>query len=117
MESRRSFRLRGGSSFRLVRSYSSVLTSETITAECAGITGYERLSESRRLIDEYNIGTERKKAKDWWLLGKVFSFRKLPGDVQARKGSEKVVEEKQAKKKKRPSWLPTPERRWPVQGW
>lgn len=113
MEPSRSFRLPRGPSIRPGRSYSSRLVSETITSEYAGIARYERLSKSMRLSGEQScIEKKSIRNKDWGLLGKVFSFRKTPGAAEAKQGPEKVM-----KKKKRSSWLPDPDRRWPVQGW
>ncbi|KAG2724810.1 hypothetical protein I3843_01G034000 [Carya illinoinensis] len=112
MEPSRSFRLQRGSSLRIVRSYSSALVSETIPPECAEIASYERLSNSMKLSNEYSTGQNNKKDKDWGLLGKVFSFRKASANVEAKRGPENVK-----RKKKRSSWLPDPQKRWPVQGW
>ncbi|GAV68769.1 hypothetical protein CFOL_v3_12272 [Cephalotus follicularis] len=111
----RSFRLQRGSSLRLQRSSSSLLRSESVSAECRRITGYERLSESMRLSDELDdVSHRRKKIRAFGFLSKVFSFRKFDGDFEKKQG-QGVVEEK--KKKRRSSWLPDPARRWPVQGW
>lgn len=115
MEPSRSFRIQRGTSFRIGRSYRSALVSETITSEYAGIARYERFSESMRLSGEHTTETKSRRNKDWGLLtlSKVFSFRKSPGAAEAKQGRENVVK----KKKKRSSWLPDPDRRWPVQGW
>jgi hypothetical protein len=116
MEPSRSFRLQSGPSFRIGGSYRSALVSETITSEYAGIARYERLSESMRLSGEHTTETKSRRNKEYWgllTLRKVFSFRKSTGAAEANKqGPENVV-----KKKKRSSWLPDPDRRWPVQGW
>jgi hypothetical protein len=116
MEPSRSFRLQSGPSFRNGRSYRSALVSETITSEYAGITRYERLSESMRLSGEHTTETKSRRNKEYWgllTLSKVFSFRKSTDAAEANiQGPENVV-----KKKKRSSWLPDPDRRWPVQGW
>jgi hypothetical protein len=115
MEPSRSFRLQRGPSIRLGRSYSSALVSETTTSEYAGITRYERLSKSMRQSGEHSTEKKSRRNKDWGFLSKVFSFRKTPGVAEAKQGPEKVTNSK--KKKRRSSWLPDPDRRWPVQGW
>lgn len=108
MEIGRSFRLQRDSSMRLGRSNSSLLLSESITAECARITSYERLSESMRLSNECNSQLRRKNNRTWRFLSKVFSYRKV---------SEDDAPKEKTKKQASSSWLPDPNRRWPVQGW
>lgn len=105
----------------LRRSNSSLLLSESITAECARVVAYERLSESMRLSSGRDTsclgcleGSDKKGSRALALLGKIFSLRKAEGGPD-RRSDAAVPGEK--KVKKRSSWLPDPERRWPVQGW
>ncbi|KAL3527103.1 hypothetical protein ACH5RR_011759 [Cinchona calisaya] len=114
---------------RLERPNSLLLASElaaatsSSTLEFAKLATYQRLSHSMRLSDEYSGGSStrgRHTASAWsTYLGKVFSFKKMGGS----NGREQVIEaDDQAAaaattKKKRSSWLPDPDRRWPVQGW
>ncbi|GFY86379.1 hypothetical protein Acr_05g0000180 [Actinidia rufa] len=92
------------SSIRLRRSCSSVLVSELVSSEIGKITGYERLSG----FDE-----RQRKTRSWAFLSKAFNFWKVGG------GGGGVIRRREAegKKKTRSSWLPDPDRRWPVQGW
>lgn len=116
-----SFRLDRGSSLsnRLERSNSSLLASEYISPR---ITIYEKLSKSSRFLEEsppisrsYHDHHRRGNKSGWSFLTKVFSsFKKT--DSQAHptvKPSQSAVQEK----KKKTSWLPDPQQRWPVQGW
>lgn len=52
-----------------------------------------------------------RKNKAWGILNKVLSFTKV--------GTKKEEEKKKKREptKRRSTWLPDPERRWPVQGW
>ncbi|RZC30475.1 hypothetical protein D0Y65_001851 [Glycine soja] len=104
-------------SFRLSRSHHILLSSESVSSECAKIAGYERLSQSLRLSGEYDfIDKQKKHKRGVGLLGKVFSFRRVSsphGVGEPNKVAETVVK----KDKKRSSWLPDPDRRWPIQGW
>nr|KYP66759.1 hypothetical protein KK1_013067 [Cajanus cajan] len=98
-------------SFRLSRSHHILLSSESVTSECAKIAGYERLSQSLRISGEHDFSDKHKKHKRGvGLLGKVFSFKKISSPHE---DPNKVVK----KEKKRSSWLPDPDRRWPIQGW
>lgn len=114
----RSFRQQqGSSSFKLCRSDSSLLISESISTECARLASYERLSESMRLGNECVLGKSRsKRNKAWGIVSKVLSFRKDSGDMETKQPPEFDGERKK-KLKKHSKWLPDPERRWPVQGW
>lgn len=120
----RSFRLERGSSLHnmLKRSNSSLLASELVSAEIARVTAYEKLSQSMRLTDEYASSSyghdhdrrrRRRNRSGWSFLTKVFFFKK--------KGSHDVNPQPQvdmaAEEKKKSTWLPDPQRRWPVQGW
>ena len=103
-------------SFRLSRSHHILLSSESVISECAKIAGYERLSQSLRLSGEYDFSDKQKnhKRSTVGLLGKVFSFRRVSTPHgEPNKVAETVVK----KEKKRSSWLPDPDRRWPIQGW
>lgn len=123
MELSRSFRQQqGSSSFKLCRSESSLLMSESISNEYARLASYERLSGSMRLGNECVLGKSRcKKNKAWGILSKVLSFRKHSGDMETKQLPEFDEENKKTKKKKNLKkhckWLPDPEKRWPVQGW
>jgi len=98
-------------SFRLSKSHHILLSSEYVTSEC----GYKRLSQSMRLSGEYDFSEKYKKNKRGvGLLGKVFSFARISSPhEEPNKMAERVVK----KEKKRSSWLPDPDRRWPIQGW
>lgn len=128
MELSRSFTLNGGARgpphISALRRYnSSTLVSESITAECARFAPYERLSESMRLISSGrdtsclgHFGRKNKKGtRALALLGKIFSLRKQADDGADQRSKTAAPELK--KLKKRSSWLPDRERRWPVQGW
>lgn len=120
----RSFRLERGSSLHnmLKRSNSSLLASELVSAEIARVTAYEKLFQSMRLTDEYASSSyghdhdrrRRRNRSGWSFLTKVFSFKKKGShDVNPPPQVDMAAEEK----KKRSTWLPDPQRRWPVQGW
>lgn len=98
-------------SFRLSKSHRIPFSSEYVTSEC----GYERLSQSMRLSGEYDFSEKYKKNKRGaGLLGKVFSFARISSPhEEPNKMAERVVK----KEKKRSSWLPDPDKRWPIQGW
>ncbi|KAK7406694.1 hypothetical protein VNO78_08324 [Psophocarpus tetragonolobus] len=102
---------------KLSRSHHILLSSQSVNSECAKFAGYERLSQSLRLTGEYDFSDKHKKNKRGvGLLGKVFTFRKICSsheDEQHNKVAETVLK----KEKKRSSWLPDPNRRWPIQGW
>nr|CAD1818278.1 unnamed protein product [Ananas comosus var. bracteatus] len=90
------------------------------------LPGYERLSQSMRSPEDPDpIDRKRQKQKQ-----KQKQVQKLMQYVFARRGGEegddddaeaaaaKTEEERRRKKKKkRSSWLPDPEKRWPIQGW
>lgn len=124
MELSRSFRLPRGSSLKLGRSNRSLIVSESISSESARFTSYERLSESMRLSgtdNKYNHGC-RKSRSAWGFFNKIFSSKKIDGHDEVNKGQQLVVKDEEKKKKKTAksspsSWLPDPNRRWPVQGW
>ncbi|KAL2348514.1 hypothetical protein Fmac_002514 [Flemingia macrophylla] len=100
-------------SLRLSRSHHMLLSSESVTSGCAKIAGYERLSQSMRLSGEHDFSDKHKKHKRGvGVLAKVFSFKKnsLTHEFEE---PHKVLK----KDKKRSSWLPDPDRRWPIQGW
>ncbi|KAL8120533.1 hypothetical protein AgCh_017642 [Apium graveolens] len=110
-----SFGLERGSSLsnRLERSNSSLLASEYISPR---ITTYEKLSKSSRFPEEtpptsrsyHDYHPRVNKTGSWSFLTKVLStFKKT--DSQAHPPSQS--------KKKKTSWLPDPQQRWPVQGW
>ncbi|KAI4314849.1 hypothetical protein L6164_027716 [Bauhinia variegata] len=98
-------------SFRMSRSHDSILLSESVTSECAKINGYERLSQSMRLSGEIDLSDGRKRNKrGFGLLSRVFAFSRITAHERSEVAAEKS-------EKKRSSWLPDPNRRWPIQGW
>lgn len=102
-------------SYRLSRTSQHILlSSESVSSECAKIAGYERLSQSERLNREDNFSDQHKKRKRGIeFLGKVFNFTRISTSDDGSKVAETAVKEE----KKRSSWLPDPHRRWPIQGW
>lgn len=120
----RSFRLeRGSSSMRLGRSNRSFLVSDLVSSEITNFTSYERLSESMRITSGKR---SRTRSRAWAsLVSKAFSFRKTGGGrgVSGRRVAEnaeetpRVAAAAEGRKRRRSSWLPDPQRRWPVQGW
>lgn len=95
-----------------------LLSSESISAECVAITAYERLSRSVRLSDELT-GGHRQKSKARLFLGRFnFGQQKQHADT-AKEGEEKKTRSGAGGKSSSrwSSWLPDPDRRWPVQGW
>ncbi|KAJ4966614.1 hypothetical protein NE237_018463 [Protea cynaroides] len=119
-----SFRLQGVNSFMLVgRCHSSIQLSETISEECDKIATYERISQSMRFSGDNEFSPERpikKKKQSWVSVIWIFSKQgpggrndKIKEDAAAA-GSNKLGEKK---KWWRFSWLPDPDRRWPIQGW
>ncbi|CAL0311498.1 unnamed protein product [Lupinus luteus] len=102
-------------SYKLSRSHHMLLSSE-LTSECSRIGGYDRLSKSVRLSGEHDFIHQNKKLKrGMGLFGKVFSFTRISSSSSSHNGpDDKVVNEKQNKWS---SWLPDPEKRWPIQGW
>lgn len=124
----KSFRLERGSSLnnRLERSNSTLLASELVSQEIALVTAYEKLSQSMRLSDEYVSSSyghdndcheqdhrRRNKTGGWSFLTKFFFSRKIDtNDVKPPEMGMGLEE-----KRKRSTWLPDPQRRWPVQGW
>jgi len=98
-------------SFRLSRSERILLSSESITSECAKISTYERLSQSMRLSEEYEHKKNNKRGIGF--ITKVLSFRRISTPHQGNVAAELAVK----KEKKRSSWLPDPNKRWPIQGW
>lgn len=117
-ERKRLMELRG--SCRGSNSHSSVLLSESVTSECARIAGYERLSKSMRLTGEcdfdFSDGRKKNSKVGLGLLSKVFTFRKISSGQERPQAAVAMAAEKK-KEKKRSSWLPDPEKRWPIQGW
>ncbi|XXG81395.1 hypothetical protein AAC387_Pa09g2041 [Persea americana] len=97
------------------RSKSILLSSECISAECVAFATYERLSRSVRLSGE--LTGHRRKSRPWLFLNCfVFGQQKQDGDDTNRAREDK--EKKTSRDKSRwSSWLPDPNRRWPVQGW
>ncbi|KAG6484517.1 uncharacterized protein LOC122010462 [Zingiber officinale] len=108
------------------RSYGSrlILGSSPIAAECAR---YARISKSFRSPEELPPPQPRRsKAGAWRFLSQYFSgkrLRELPNIDHADnnyyeegEGTREIHKNKD-RKKRRASWLPDPERRWPVQGW
>ncbi|KAJ0967764.1 hypothetical protein J5N97_024681 [Dioscorea zingiberensis] len=94
----RSFRLDG-------RSKSSRLVLESVSSECTAQTGYERLSQSMRFED---VAELKRRPKTWRFLSRVF-FRIDSSNVKY------AFEKKNKEKNRSSSWLPDPEKRWPIQ--
>lgn len=109
------------------RSYSSrlILGSSPIAAECAR---YGRISKSLRSAEDHLPPQPRRsKAGAWRFLTQYFSGKRL-GDsanvdradnnyYEKGEGPRAINKNKDRKKRRASSWLPNPERRWPVQGW
>ncbi|POO02537.1 hypothetical protein TorRG33x02_015210 [Trema orientale] len=101
-----------------------MLMSEAISSECSRVTSYERLSESMRLDNEYvpsrsssrsSITTSTRKNRAYWgILTKVLSFTQVGTKQRTKQIDDR---KKNETTKRRSTWLPDPERRWPVQGW
>ncbi|KAJ7952996.1 hypothetical protein O6P43_024756 [Quillaja saponaria] len=123
MELGGSFRLQRGSSLRLWRSHSSRFLSESITSECSRITRYERVSESVRPTNEYDFreaeGGRKRNNRAFEILSKVFTLRRISvqEEIKQRRPVAAAADKEEKKKKKRSSWLPDPDKRWPIQGW
>ncbi|KAG6767942.1 hypothetical protein NC652_018633 [Populus alba x Populus x berolinensis] len=113
----RSFRVERGPSIKFGRSNSSLLVSESISSECTRVARYENLSASMRMSNDQDIGYRSRKSRAYTFISKVFSFRKISSDCETRQQADMVTQEEKKGQKKRSSWLPDPERRWPVQGW
>ncbi|GAB2279529.1 hypothetical protein Dimus_014169 [Dionaea muscipula] len=127
------FKPQRSSSFSIIslrRSRSTVLFSDSIPAESAKYFGYERLSRSMRFSDASTIREiemEKKSnsdSKGIRFLSRVFSSRKsntrledLAAEEMKKKAEKDTTKQGMKKKKKWSSWLPDPDRRWPVQGW
>ncbi|PON67668.1 hypothetical protein PanWU01x14_100920 [Parasponia andersonii] len=98
-----------------------MLISKLITSERLRVTSYERLSESMRLDNEYvsdkssssSTTSTRKNRAYWGILTKVLCFTQ----VGTKQRIKQVEDKKNETTKRRSTWLPDPERRWPVQGW
>ncbi|WOK92275.1 hypothetical protein Cni_G00966 [Canna indica] len=119
-----SFRLHRSNSFHVRtvgRSHSSrMLLESSVSSECAQVAKYERLSLSTRSSDEPRQRGPR--VGVWRLLTDAFArtISELPAAAYNSKATEMSAEKKEKKKKKKKrwsSWLPDPDRRWPVQGW
>ncbi|OIW11004.1 hypothetical protein TanjilG_22811 [Lupinus angustifolius] len=99
--------------FKLSSSHHIMLSSE-LSSESSRIGGYERLSKSVRLTGEHDFIDQNKELKrGMGIFGKVFSFTRISSS--SHKGLDNKVMVK--KQNKRSSWLPDPEKRWPIQGW
>ncbi|KAL5099434.1 hypothetical protein RYX36_003761 [Vicia faba] len=96
-------------SFSMSRSERILLSSESVTLECAKIAGYERISQSMKFDEE---DEHKKNKKGIGFLSKILTLTKTS---TTHEGNE--VAEKEKKEKKRSSWLPDPDKRWPIQGW
>ncbi|KAJ4851456.1 hypothetical protein Tsubulata_014124 [Turnera subulata] len=115
----RSFRIEGRSLSEIRRSGSnSLLISESIPSESARFLSYEKLSESPRMDDEVDLEHRSRKSRAARFIVKVLTFRKLAGNSgTTQQAASKVPSQEEKQRRKRSSWLPDPERRWPVQGW
>uniref|UniRef100_A0A7C8Z4R0 Uncharacterized protein n=1 Tax=Opuntia streptacantha TaxID=393608 RepID=A0A7C8Z4R0_OPUST len=109
------------SSFRFGRSSSSILFSDSIPSESARFTAYHSLSKSMRLNAEssrvHSTSFRKKNNQPWRILSRIFSRRKSNGPNQIIREAKVTGDDRSSAVKKRSSWLPDPNRRWPVQGW
>ncbi|KAL9229865.1 hypothetical protein vseg_005285 [Gypsophila vaccaria] len=103
---------------------SSVLSNDSIPFESARFTRYERLSHSMRLdLDAdssltFRISKDKKtRNKAWVLISRVFSFRRSNASDDILKYDDHHGDVIKPVKPRRSTWLPDPNRRWPVQGW
>lgn len=114
----RSLTIQRSSSLKLCRSNSSVLLSESISSECDGIARYQRLSESALSHECSSCKSDerRRKTGGFGFLSTIFFFKNARDDGIGR-NTAAVDEMKKKKKRSSSSWLPDPNRRWPVQGW
>ncbi|GMN29503.1 hypothetical protein TIFTF001_002456 [Ficus carica] len=98
------------------RSNGALLDLESISSECSRIASYERLpSDDRkacRSVTEKRSAKKKIGALGIIILSKVLSFAK---DENNHNHNNKKTTT--TGKKRRSTWLPDPERRWPVQGW
>ncbi|KAF3320487.1 hypothetical protein FCM35_KLT15183 [Carex littledalei] len=89
---------------------------------------YERLSQSMRLPEDMVQETEKslthsqshvQKPIGRKLIEKVFKRdgEKVKEKEKEGDGDSTPVNKEKEKKKKKSSWLPDPEKRWPIQGW
>lgn len=82
------------------------------------MAGYERLSRSMSLDREYDFSDQdqhdkKQHKRGLGILSKVIlPFKKISNPPE--ESPPKVAEKKE---KKRSSWLPDPDKRWPIQGW
>ena len=96
----RNFRLDG-------RSKSSQLVLESVSLERTAAIGYKRLSRTMRFADEPEMQWRLKALR---FFSRVFS-KKDHSNVK------KCSFNKKTKEKSKSSWLPDPNKRWPIQGW
>jgi hypothetical protein len=103
-------------SFRLSKSEHILLSSESVSSECAKIAGYERLTQSMRLNEEYDYEEHKKNKRGVGFLTKVLNFTRISTPQEATETATTAAAKKE-KKRKRTSWLPDPDKRWPIQVW
>ncbi|EPS58909.1 hypothetical protein M569_15904 [Genlisea aurea] len=104
-----SFRREESSSWRRVgRSYSALVESEFVDSEVARVTSYQMLSQSMRFSIESQEEVVGRRPRKWKSFFRLFSFKK---------GDDRKRTPVAGEKKRRSSWLPDLNRRWPVQGW
>lgn len=99
----------------------ALLDLESISSECSRIASYERLSsddrKACRSVSEKRSGKKKIGAWGIIILSKVLSFAKDENNHNHNHNNKKKTTTSTSGKKRRSTWLPDPERRWPVQGW
>ncbi|PNX80611.1 hypothetical protein L195_g036617 [Trifolium pratense] len=65
-----------------------------------------------RLNEEYDYEEHNKNKRGVGFLSKVLNFTRISTTQEAA-----AMAAKKEKKRKRSSWLPDPDKRWPIQGW
>ncbi|GAU18514.1 hypothetical protein TSUD_233860 [Trifolium subterraneum] len=68
-----------------------------------------------RLNEEYEYEEHKKNKRGVGFLSKVLNFTRISTPQEAAEMAAAAAEKE--KKRKRSSWLPDPDKRWPIQGW
>ncbi|CAL9128636.1 unnamed protein product [Musa textilis] len=95
-----------------------VLLESSVSSECAQMAKYERLSQS--LGPPGEPPWQQRRVGVWRLLTDSFArkVREPPRRATAENTKKAAIVVWSAEGKRRwSSWLPDPDRRWPVQGW
>ncbi|KAL1316416.1 hypothetical protein HN51_068606 [Arachis hypogaea] len=101
-------------SFRVSKSQRILLSSESLNLECGG---YERLSQSMRIIGEHDFSDPKRKHSKKGNLGILSKFLSFTSRTFSSSSHHKEAAVAVKKEKKRSAWLPDPQKRWPIQGW